>query len=47
VRDRWRSDMVRQIKKLALRQLREVGASGISLRQIARDLEMVSSAIYR
>ncbi len=39
--------MLEQIKALALRQLHEVGAAGLSLRQIARDMEMVSSAIYR
>jgi AcrR family transcriptional regulator len=47
IRDRARAQMVRHIKKLALKQLHEVGAGGISLRQIARDLHMVSSAVYR
>jgi AcrR family transcriptional regulator len=47
LRARLRTDMLRQIKKLAMRQLRELGPSGISLRQIARDLDMVSSALYR
>lgn len=47
IRDQSRATMLRQIKKLALHQLREVGASDLSLRQIARDMDMVSSALYR
>ncbi len=31
----------------ARRQLKEVGAAGLSLREVARELKMVSSAVYR
>lgn len=36
-----------RIKELALEQLAEQGAGGLSLRAIARELDLVSSAIYR
>ncbi len=47
VRARVRAQLTAEIKELARQQLRDVGASGLSLRAIARDLEMASSAIYR
>jgi AcrR family transcriptional regulator len=47
VRERARLELLSEIKDLARAQLAEVGASGLSLRQIARDLDLVSSAIYR
>lgn len=46
-RQRRRRANVERIKALALDQLAGSGASGISLRQVARDLDMVSSAVYR
>lgn len=39
--------MVQSIKKVARSQLAEVGANGLSLRAVSRELGMVSSAIYR
>ena len=47
VRARVRAQLTAEIKDLARQQLSDVGASGLSLRAIARDLEMASSAIYR
>lgn len=38
---------IERIKELALRQLATEGASSLSLRAIARELNLVSSAIYR
>lgn len=38
---------IARIKELALRQLAAEGAAGLSLRAIARELNLVSSAIYR
>lgn len=46
-RAKRRAETEAQIKSLALAQLAEVGASGINLRAIARDLEMSSAGIYR
>lgn len=46
-RQRARDETLRRIKELALVQLAESGASELSLRSIARDLNLVSSAIYR
>jgi AcrR family transcriptional regulator len=46
-RARARAELTEEIKVLARRQLAEGGASALSLRQIARDLGMVSSAVYR
>jgi AcrR family transcriptional regulator len=46
-RARQRAELTEEIKRLARRQLDEVGAINLSLRAIARDLGMVSSAIYR
>lgn len=36
-----------EIRRLARTQLAEVGAAGLSLRAVARDMGMVSSAVYR
>lgn len=46
-RARAREELTAEIKELALRQLAESGAAQLSLRAIARDLRMVSSALYR
>ncbi len=46
IRARVRAEMVEEIKNVARRQLAEGGAD-LSLRAIARELGMVSSAIYR
>jgi AcrR family transcriptional regulator len=46
-RERARAELVTEIKDAARRQLGEVGAPALSLRAVARDLGMVSSAIYR
>ncbi|HKS48428.1 MAG TPA: TetR/AcrR family transcriptional regulator [Amycolatopsis sp.] len=46
-RDRARAELTREIKDTAKRQLTEVGAHGLSLRAVARELGMVSSALYR
>ncbi|QDP95143.1 TetR/AcrR family transcriptional regulator [Microlunatus elymi] len=42
-----REETLRRIKLLALQQLAESGAGELSLRAIARELNIVSSAIYR
>jgi AcrR family transcriptional regulator len=39
--------LTQEIKAEARRQLAEVGANGLSLRAVARELGMVSSALYR
>jgi AcrR family transcriptional regulator len=46
-RERARAELTREIKEEARRQLAEVGAHGLSLRAVARQLGMVSSALYR
>lgn len=46
IRARVRAEMIDEIKKVARRQLATDGAS-LSLRAVARELGMVSSAIYR
>ena len=46
-RQRARQQTIRDIKRLARRQLATEGSSGLSLRAIARELNIVSSAIYR
>jgi AcrR family transcriptional regulator len=46
-RARVREELTREIKEAAGRQLAEVGASGLSLRAVARELGMASSAVYR
>jgi AcrR family transcriptional regulator len=47
VRERARAELVGAIKASARRQLAASGATDLSLRAIARELEMASSAIYR
>src|SRR5437763_394944 len=46
-RERARAELTQVIKDEARRQLAEVGAHGLSLRAVARELGMVSSALYR
>ena len=46
-RARARADLTGQIVETARRQLATDGAGGLSLRAVARDLGMVSSAVYR
>jgi AcrR family transcriptional regulator len=46
-RERVRAELTREIKDIARRQLAVEGAAGLSLRAVARELGMVSSAIYR
>lgn len=47
VRAESRERTIAALKRLGRAQLAEVGAPGLSLRAIARDLGMVSSAVYR
>lgn len=47
VRERARTELVAEIVRLARVQVAESGAAALSLRAVARDLGMVSSAIYR
>jgi AcrR family transcriptional regulator len=46
-RERARAELTREIKDEARRQLVASGAAGLSLRAVARELGMVSSALYR
>ena len=46
-RERARAELTREIKEEARRQLVAAGAGGLSLRAVARELGMVSSALYR
>lgn len=46
-RERARAELTREITKIGRRQLGTEGATGLNLRAIARELGMVSSAIYR
>lgn len=46
-RARARAELTRAILDRAGEQLAEVGPAALSVRQIARDLEMASSAVYR
>lgn len=46
-RDRARAELTAEIKREARRQLGMTGAGGLSLRAVARELGMVSSALYR
>ena len=46
-RERVRAELTREIRQEARRQLAEAGANGLSLRAVARELGMVSSALYR
>lgn len=47
VRERAREELTQEITNEARRQLGEHGAQGLSLRAVARELGMASSAIYR
>jgi AcrR family transcriptional regulator len=47
VRERARVELTREIKEEARRQLAAAGADALSLRAVARELGMVSSALYR
>jgi AcrR family transcriptional regulator len=46
-RERVRAELIREITDIARRQLATEGATGLSLRAVAREMGMVSSAIYR
>ncbi|MGY2064798.1 TetR/AcrR family transcriptional regulator [Blastococcus sp. SYSU DS0619] len=46
-RDRVRAELTAEITGAARRQLAEVGAAALSLRAVAREVGMVSSAVYR
>ena len=46
-RQRARAELTREITEEARRQLAATGADGLSLRAVARELGMVSSALYR
>jgi AcrR family transcriptional regulator len=46
-RERARAELTQEIKDEARRQLATSGATGLSLRAVARSLGMVSSALYR
>jgi AcrR family transcriptional regulator len=46
-RERARAEITAEILAAAREQLAAVGAAGLSLRAVARDLGMVSSAVYR
>lgn len=47
VRARVRAETTEEIKAVARRHLAEQGAAALSLRAVARDVGMVSSAVYR
>ena len=46
-RERVRAEVTAEITDAARRQLAEVGAAALSLRAVAREMGMVSSAVYR
>jgi AcrR family transcriptional regulator len=46
-RERVRAELIKEITEIARRHLATDGAAGLSLRAVARDMGMVSSAIYR
>jgi AcrR family transcriptional regulator len=46
-RERVRAELTEEITDAARRQLAEVGAAALSLRAVAREVGMVSSAVYR
>ncbi|HEY1174739.1 MAG TPA: TetR/AcrR family transcriptional regulator [Phytomonospora sp.] len=46
-RERARAELTQAIKDTARRQLADVGSRALSLRAVARELGMVSSAVYR
>ncbi|TNY38664.1 TetR/AcrR family transcriptional regulator [Thermomonospora catenispora] len=47
VRERVRAEITREIVEIARRHLAAHGAAGLSLRAVAREMGMVSSAVYR
>jgi AcrR family transcriptional regulator len=47
VRERVRAELTVEIKTIARRQLAREGAAALSVRAVARELGMVSSAVYR
>ncbi|MGL5928596.1 MAG: TetR/AcrR family transcriptional regulator, partial [Dermatophilaceae bacterium] len=47
LRQRRRTELVEQIVESALRHLASDGAAGLSLRAVARDIEIAPSALYR
>jgi AcrR family transcriptional regulator len=47
VRQRVRDEMTDEIKTVARRHLAQDGAAGLSLRAVAREVGLVSSAVYR
>jgi AcrR family transcriptional regulator len=46
-RERVRAELIREITEIARRQLATEGAARLSLRAVAKEMGMVSSAIYR
>src|ERR1700689_5662087 len=46
-RERARAEITGEIKAVARRQLAEQGSAALSLRAVAREVGMVSSAVYR
>ena len=46
-RERVRAELTAEITDAARRQLGEVGAAALSLRAVAREVGLVSSAVYR
>jgi AcrR family transcriptional regulator len=46
-RDRVRAELTTEIKRIARVQLAEQGSAALSLRAVAREMGMVSSAVYR
>ncbi|HEU5023573.1 MAG TPA: TetR/AcrR family transcriptional regulator [Spirillospora sp.] len=46
-RERVRAELIREITGIARKQLATEGAAGLSLRAVAREMGMASSAIYR
>jgi AcrR family transcriptional regulator len=46
-RERVRAELTREITEVARRHLATEGAAGLSLRAVAREMGMVSSAVYR
>ncbi len=46
-RARVRAELTREIKGIAREQLADVGAAALSLRAVAREMNMASSAVYR
>jgi AcrR family transcriptional regulator len=46
-RDRARTELTEEIKRVARRHLAEQGSAALSLRAVAREVGMVSSAVYR